>query len=103
LDGSAGIGTARGNSLIEELTIEDANVTGTSSTTSGNYGGPRIGTGSAYYNGAKSRIGNLRIEKSTVTGTGSISGYYGGSGIGTGAADNGDSSIGPVLLSGSLM
>jgi hypothetical protein len=96
-DGSAGIGTGAArengaNSRIGNLRIENANVTGTTSTT-WDYGGSGIGTGAAYYNGANSGIGNLTIENANVTGT-STNEYYGGSGIGTGAAiSNGDSGI----------
>jgi hypothetical protein len=102
-DGSAGIGTARGDSRIGELRIENANVIGTSSTSgdnndnndnSGNSGGSGIGTGAADSELANSSIGNLTIHNAKVTGNSSTSGHNGGSGIGTGAARYGDSHTG---------
>jgi hypothetical protein len=109
--GGSGIGTGHaqdwGNSRIENLVLENANVSG-SSTASPDYGGSGIGTGSAYAasrtgSTANSGIGNLTINNVNVTGTSSTSGSHGGSGIGTGAVnEGGDTAIGLLILSGAL-
>jgi hypothetical protein len=93
--GGSGIGTGcawQGYSGIKNLTIKNANVTG-SSITSGDAAGSGIGTGSAT-DGGNSRIENLTIKNANVTGSSST----GGSGIGTGA----NAGIGLVHFSGSL-
>jgi hypothetical protein len=95
-----------GKSSIQILTIENANVTGTSTSSStaggtATYGGAGIGTGNAA-DGGNSRIESLSIEDANVTGTSTASGYSGcgGSGLGTGSAlDTGaNSGIGRLTI-----
>jgi hypothetical protein len=89
-----------GDSGISDLTIENANVTGTSST-SNDHGGSGIGTGCAVV--GDSAIGNLSIENANVTGISSTGGSNGGSGVGTGSIlEGGASPIALLLLSGIL-